>query len=45
MKVIHYAIIAIYNHDNKYPQLETAEPLVLNEVNDEGTADGTQNIS
>jgi len=45
MKVIHYGIIAIYNHDNQYPQLETAEPLVLNEVNDEGTTDGTQNIS
>ena len=41
MKVIHYAIIALYNHDNKYPQLETDKPLVLNEVNGEGTGYGT----
>lgn len=45
MKVIHYAIIALHNHDNKYSQTETTETLLLNEVNNEGDANGTQNIS
>jgi hypothetical protein len=39
MKVIHYSIIALYNHDQQNM------PLKLVAVNSEGTENGTENPS